>query len=164
MAELKKITKETTHFTANGKKYVIADGVSIARFEEYEKLQPILAYGINHKEIFTHLRKAWDYLNKNKPIDAGVILHNVMSGIENVDKEDRVHPGLLIAALFINREDEDLSKYDKNISLDKIKDWREEGYDVSSFFLLALNSLQGFKQTYVEYINQIKQEVLEIKE
>lgn len=164
MAELKKITKDTTHFTANGRKYVIADGVSIARFEEYEKLQPILAYGINHKEIFTHLRKAWDYLNSGKPNNAAVVLHNVMAGIENVDKEDRVHPGLLIAALFINREDEDVSKYDKNLSLEKINDWREEGYDVTSFFLLALNSLQGFKQTYVEYISQIKQDLLQVKE
>lgn len=163
--EPKKITPETTEFEANGKKYYVAKSVSIARYEEYEKIQPLLTFGVDFKSIFKNIRKAWDYLNDPKGRnDAAVVLHNLMSAITEIEKEDRAEPGLLICALFINREGEDVAVYDKQIALDKINDWRKEGYDIDSFFLLALNSIAGFRQTYVEYINQLSQEKVNLKQ
>jgi hypothetical protein len=162
--EAKKITQETTQFEANGNKYFITKGVSIRRFEEYEKLQVLLSYGASHQEIFKHLRKAWDLLNENKRNDATIVLYNLMSGIERFQSDDRVHPALLISTLFINRENEDPGKWSKELALEKIKDWTEAGYDISSFFLLALNSLEGFKRTYLEFINQISQKSVDLNQ
>lgn len=164
MNEPKKITPQTETFEANGKKYFIAKSVSIERYEQYEKIQPLLTFGVDFKSVFANVRKAWDYLDAGKRNDAAVVLHNIMSAIAEIEKEERVHPGLLIAALFINREGEDVARYDKNICLEKINDWRAEGYDMDSFFLLALNSIQGFKKTYIEYLNQLKNENSPIKE
>jgi hypothetical protein len=154
-------------FIANGHKYHVSKKISITRWKEYEKLEPRLTYGIGFDDLFKNIKKAYEALNskEGKIADAAVILHNIMSGIKSIEDEKREHPSLLMCALVINREGEDTGKFDADLQLEKIEDWRKEGYDALPFFTFALCSIQGFRETYVEHItkelgkNQTKKQV-----
>lgn len=155
--EIKSIKAADGSFMANGNKYFIMDKITPNRYKEYEKLVPRLTFGLDFNEIFKNLQKAYDALNKQKFADSSVIIHNMMSGISSVNDEKRVHPALMMAALVINREGEDPSKYDENLMMQKIQDWTEEGLDMMSFFEMSLNAIQGFRETLVKYIQaQVK--------
>lgn len=139
-------------FEANGKRYFICDKISINRWKEYEKLMPRLTYGLDFDTMNKQHTKAYAALNDKKFADAAVILHNLMSGIKDANDDSRVHPGLLMAALLINYEGEDAGIYDLQIQLKKIKDWEAEGLDILGFFAFALASINGFRETYLSYI------------
>ena len=162
MAEVKTLDLfKVSSFEANGHKYHISKKISIPRWREYEKLEPRLTYGVDFDSMFKQLRKAYDALNtKNgNVLDAGIIIHNLMSGIKDIESDKREHPALLMCALVINREGEDAGTFDEQLQLDKIEDWRKEGFDVLPFFTFALFSIQGFKTIYVQYIaSQITEE------
>lgn len=146
------------HFMANGKKYIIANKISIARFKEYEKLVPQLTIGIGFNEMYTNLRKAYSYLNtpQPKPLDAGIIIHNLLNGIKDINDNKRIHPSLKMAALVINREDENAAEYDEQLMQDKINDWQVEGLDMLSFFEMSLNSIQGLKEQLIKFTEETK--------
>lgn len=147
-------------FTANGKLYVVSKTLSIARFKEYEKLVPLLTFGQGFEEIFAGLKKAFSLLNNPapKPLDAGIIIHNLMNGIKDINDNKRIHPALKMAALVINRKDEDPTKINDQLMLDKISDWEAEGLDMLTFFELSLNSIQGFNEELIKLTQESKKE------
>lgn len=148
-------------FIANGKKYFISDKICIARWKEYEKLSPRLTHGVGFDEMQKTLTKSFSLLNKSnpEPLAAGILLHNVLNGIKDINDDSRVHPSLLMCALIINREGEDVGIFDKQTQLDKIKDWETEGLDILSFFAFALRSINGFRETYLLYIQEQAEEL-----
>lgn len=152
--QLKTIDVKTKEFTANGKKYYIMDKISAERYKEYEKLVPVLTFGIGFNEIYSNLMKLWENLNKQNFADSAVICHNIMKGISTIDDPKRVHPAHMMAALVINREGEDVRGYDEQLMKDKIQDWIVEGYDMMSFFGLSLSSIHGFKETLLKYTQE----------
>jgi len=154
--EIKTVDFSQKEFMANGHKYIITDKISIRRYAEYQKLMPKLTYGLGFEEIFKSLKSAYNALNtkEGKVADAAVIIHNIMNGVSKVEEASRVHPALKMAALFINREGEDLKIYDEELIEKKIEDWTEEGYNVSDFFTLALSSINGFREIYKESIQK----------
>lgn len=154
--ELKQIDFKDREFMANGRKYIISNKISIRRYAEYQKLIPGLTFGLGFDEIFKNLKQAYNHLNKQNFADSAVILHNVMNGISNVEETARIHPALKMAALFINREDEDLKLVDEELIKQKIEDWTEEGYNISDFFTLSLNSIEGFREAFQEYTQKNK--------
>lgn len=156
--------KPGSTFMANGKKYYVSEKISIARFKEYEKLEPLLTYGVGFKEIFDGLKKNYQALNEKRFADAAVITHNIMTGIKDIENDKRVHPALLMAALVINREDENPKIFDRQIQEDKIKDWTEEGLNIIDFFTLSLTSIRGFRETYLEFIRQQAKDIVEKSE
>lgn len=160
MPELKTLKPTDKSFIANGKKYFITDKISIARWKEYEKLMPRITYGVGFEEMFKSHSKLYALLNQQKFADSAVIVHNLMNGIKEINDETRVHPSLLMCALLINREGEDAGAYSKEIQLEKIDDWQKEGMDILSFFAFALQSINGLKKTYLEYIANQAQETL----
>lgn len=143
-----------TQFMANGTKYFVSTKLSIKRYEEYEKLQPKLTFDVDFSTMFAALKKIYSFLNDRKFADAAVLTHNLMSGIEEVRNEKRIHPALLMAALAINAEGEDPGSYDEQVQLKKIEDWRAEGFDIYGFFIFALNTIKGFAQEYNEFITE----------
>jgi len=151
-------------FIANGKKYYIADKICIDRWKEYEKLQIRLTFGIGFLEIFSNLTAAFELLNKQKFAQAAVVIHNVLSGIKDAETPERMPDALMMCALVMNREGEDVKVYDEQVALDKIEDWRAEGLDMLSFFAWALNSINGFKQTYISFIEELANKAMSTKE
>lgn len=160
---LKTIDLTTKSFEANGHKYYISDKVSFARWTEYEKISPKLTYGVDFDSMYKSHGKAYAALNEKRFADAAVIMHNLMSGIKDANDDSRVHPALEICALIINREGEDMAEYNKAFQLEKINDWQTEGFDILSFFALALRSISGFRETYLEYLKQEAQKLIDGK-
>lgn len=160
---LKKIDLTTKSFEANGHKYYITDQVSFSRWIEYEKLSPKLTYGVDFDSMYKAHSRAYAALNEKKFADAAVIMHNLMSGIKDANDDKRIHPALEICALIINREDEDMAVYERSFQLEKINDWQVEGFDILSFFALALRSINGFRETYLEYLKQEAQKMINDK-
>ena len=137
---------------ANGRKYRVSEMISVDRFKQYEKLEPKLTYGVTFEEMFKNIKKAYQAVNEQRFADSAVILHNIMAGIQDVENEQRVHPALIMCALVINFEGEDSTIYDEAVILGKIDDWQKEGLNMLDFFMLALSSIKGFRETYLQYI------------
>ena len=155
--EAKRLNLEEKTFEANGKTYQVTQHISIDRFIEFERLQAHVGFGIDFKNIYEKLGKAYEHMNKNKLADAAVIIHNLANGIgENLEK--REHPILNMCALFINRDDENAGVLDEDLMEAKIKDWKEEGYAMDDFFSLAFNFVDGFIPAYKEIIQNISEE------
>ena len=148
--ELKKINLTTGKFSANGQNYTILKNIPLSRYRQFKKLQPRLVYGMDTKTLMQNCVKAFGYLNspKPEPANAAIIIHNIMNGIKDVDDDSREDAALLICALIIVRDGEDVGVYNEALSSEKIRDWEKEGYEPDGFFLLALTSINAFKETF----------------
>lgn len=157
MTKLKSLPSNVTEFDANGHKYYVAKSIAPIRYKEYEKLLPSISFGLTFQSIYSNLSKLYAHLNAQHFADASVVCHNLMSGIRNIDDENRVHPSMLMCALFINREGEDETKYDEAFMLEKINDWMAEGYDYGSFFHFAISGINGFRDALIASTNDLLQ-------
>ena len=132
---------------ANGKVYHIAKELSIVRFKTLEELEVEFYYGFTMREMFEKLKESFMDLNKSKPADASVKIHNLMTGI--ADKLDKRQPVMLrICTLFINTKEENLNEWSTELADEKINDWTVEGYAIDDFFSLAANLVPGFMKDY----------------
>lgn len=148
MTELKTPEKEAKSFTANGVEYFIEQSLSFERYKMYQKLQIECGYDVTFYGMFEKVKEAYGLLNKMKMADAAVILHNIMSGVSNVDK--RQIPVLEMCALFINAKDENRNEINQDMVDKKIADWQQEGIAVDYFFSIAISTMQNFVTAYNE--------------
>ena len=156
--ELKKIDFEKGVITGvSGEEYFIETGLSIERFTEFEKLQSHVGFGIDFDGVVNKLKDCYEKLNKMKPADAAIIIHNLMNGIIH-KVENRSHPVMEMCALFINHKDEDRKVFNTDEIKKKINDWSE--YDIQDFFSLAFSLVKNFIPIYEE----ISLDISEIKE
>lgn len=150
--EYKKLDIDASEFEANGKKYFIKQSLSVERFRWFEKYQVDFGFGRGYKSIADSLKKSVDLGNKGKGIEAWNIILNLINAIgEGLEK--RTNNAMMICALFIVTEDEDLTKWDEQLQQEKINDWNAEGYDVNSFFQLAANLVTGFIEDLEEILS-----------
>ncbi len=154
--EFKELKITDKQFEANGKIYVVSDKISINRYIEYQKTMPLLTFGTNFSEMFKQLKNAYNHLNKQQFADSAVIIHNLLTNVANVEESSRIHPALKMAAMFINTKEEDITVYDEELTKQKIEDWSKEGYSISDFFTLSLNSISGFRDAFQEYTEKRK--------
>lgn len=159
MNQLKTISIQTKEFMANGRKYVVSPSVTPLRFKEYEKLVPAFSFGLSWQNVYSQVLKAFELLNKQQFANAAVVMHNIANGIKTIDDPNRIHPALEMCALVINREDEDLRTYNRDLMLEKIADWQAEGYDMQGFFHFALNTIQGLKEELIKFTSESLQEI-----
>lgn len=150
--DLKKLDFEATEFMANGKRYFIKQSLSVERFRWFEKYQVDFGFGRTYKSIADALKKAIEFGNKGKGIEAWNIVLNLVLAIGD-GLEKRTNNAMMICALFIVTDDEDLTKWDEQQQLEKINDWNTEGYDVNSFFQLAANLVTGFIEDLEEILS-----------
>lgn len=153
---VKTLDLKSRTFTANGNKYTILDTMPLSRWRIFNKLQPRLTFGCDFKSLFENLNKAYRYLDtpKPQPASSAIVIHNIMNGLNDVADDSREEPALLICALFIVRDGEDVGAYDEAACIEKIRDWEKEGYDANGFFHLALISIPAFRTTFEEFINR----------
>lgn len=145
MTELKKLDLTKSTFVANGVTYHIETQLSIERFCEYQILEKEAGFGLSFKKVFENLKELHALMNGVKFVEAAVKLDNLMRGVAKLEERE---PTLLkICALFINTADEDRTTINNDMTMKKIEDWKRE-YDISGFFQLALNTVDGFFQIY----------------
>lgn len=151
--ELKKLPIEEGRFMANGKLYVIETGFSIERYAMYQRYQLEAGYGVTFEEMLHNWEKVIDYANKLKFTDIAVLSHNMLKGVTKI--ADREPVLLKMCALFINAENEDRRTITDDMISVKINDWKEEGFDIRGFFTLALNTINGFIDSWVKLTQAI---------
>jgi hypothetical protein len=152
MNQTKRLPQGFREFEADGHKFEVNTILSIDRYEHYQKLQPRLAYGIDFQALFNSDKKVYQLLNDQRFADCAVIIHNRMNGIKDILDNKREEPGLLTAALAILRDDEDPAIFDEKFQIEKIANWRKEGYAMEDFFLFAAAIMKGLPKAYNEYI------------
>lgn len=157
---LKVIDLDKGSFMANGNEYFIEKSISQERFMMYQKLQIELTYQTGFAGMYRALQNLYELLNKQKFADCAVIAHNALNGIKIT--EDKRIPALELAALFINEKDEDRKIINQDMVDKKLKDWAEEGLDVTPFFQLAISSIAGFKEIYNELIRSSLEEAIKL--
>jgi len=139
-----------TEFVANGKLYFIEPEISVERFQKMQEIEIELAYGVSYKKMFEGLKECYEYLNDQQFADAAVFLHNLMNSIGKL--EERESPIMEYCTMFINTADEDRKVVDEKVMSNKLEDWKKEGINYHSFFLLAVNMVRGLKENYLEFI------------
>jgi len=159
------------NFPANGVRYYIAsgeDGISIHRFNEWQRLSAMVGWGAKFDKIYQNLHKVEELVDGFARSDNG--LRDVYLHIEAMKEgiiaasEDRDMLALFQCTLFINRRDEDVTKWDMETARQKIDDWNREGYDVADFFSLAISSIAGFNSVYSGLIERWGAKVEEMGE
>ena len=55
---------------------------------------------------------------------------------------------MLFCALFCNRIDEEIHKYDERIMLEKLNDFKESNINIEDFFLLSTMLINGLRNVY----------------
>lgn len=138
MGELRKIDIKEGKFECGGKTYYISETLSFARYEKLQELLIEFTYSATPQDIFIVIRNAYDKVNAQKFADAAVALHNLMAGLEKVEKKK--NPALKICALFCNAEGEDFTICNDAIINSKIEAWGKE-LDVTPFFHFAASLL-----------------------
>lgn len=154
MNNLKPLAAGTVKFPANGKEYIIEQQVSFDRWIQYEEIQEELMWGLTPKEQFNNLQKIIDEANEGNIANVGIIAREQMLGVKR--KLDKRWPtALRMCALFCNTADEDRKTITEEMINIKIADWRAEGYDINSFFTLALTTIPG----YLDILNSITRDI-----
>jgi hypothetical protein len=149
---LKRIDFEKGELVADGKTYKLATEMSINRFKALEALEIEFYYGFTMREMFEKLKASFLDLNKAKPADAAVKIHNIMKGV--ADRVDKREPVILrICSLFLNTEGEDVSEWSEELAKEKIDVWAKEGFLIDDFFTLAASTVPGFIKDYERILN-----------
>jgi hypothetical protein len=164
MKELIKLDASTKTFKANGTTYYVERSISADRYREYLNIEMELGNGMSSVDFFHKVKEAWSIiadtpiqsLSPNHLNKAQNLLYQSMEGIGKI--ADRDLEVLRICALFINYDDEDRRFYSKDIEERKIKDWREAGIDVNSFFLLASTFSESIQRLYKLSLENFLQE------
>lgn len=162
---LKRINLETGSFTANGTKYQIESQLSIERYCEMQVLEKELGFGVTFRGMFDKLKAIYTDLNKANFVGASVTVDGMLRGIAKIEEREPIV--LKICALFINAEGENRGAWTTDLFVKKINDWKAEGLDMQDFFIVALNSVNGFIGIYNQITEAISgttglQEILEV--
>lgn len=147
---------------ANGKTYYIEESISYGRWKEYRKHTITLPLDMGFDTLFNHLLDGYNKLNKKEPdiLGCGIVLHNLMNGIKNIMDEKNIPVVLKMCALFINEENEDRSVITEQMIESKVADWAAEGYDMGSFFTLAVSLIPDFLKNYDQLTQSTSEGVL----
>jgi hypothetical protein len=117
--------------------------LTVSRWEEFEKLQPRLGFGLDFAGIFSTLNLSIDLANKGKGVEAWNLIYNLKTSVGE-RLENRIDSAMSICCLFLNREDEDITSVDIELFKEKVSDWKQEGIAAVDFFVLASNLVRGF--------------------
>lgn len=150
---LKRINLETGVFQANGTTYRIESQLSIERYCELQILEKEMAFGTTFRGFFDILRGVYMDLNKADFVSASVKVHNVLQGVAKIEEREPVV--LKMCSLFINADGENRAEWSNDLVVKKIQDWKAEGLDMQDFFVVALNSVNGFLRIFSQITEAI---------
>lgn len=152
MGLLKKLEPDCQTFQCDGRTFYIEDTLSFNRYEKLREYSLEFGFSATVPDVFNRLNSAWKLLNETKLGDAAVMLHNIMNGIQKIEKKSDV--AFRVCALFVNEKEEDSTVWDEAIEKNKIECWSKE-YDVTGFFLLASAKVPGWLSVYSNVIQGI---------
>lgn len=145
---------------AGGKIGYIQYALSTTRYVEYLKRLPKLTFNTSYKGMYDTLSKIYMVNSSGNDMIYAVqqsreLAWNQLEAIKRFD-ESEILDVIDFCALFINFENEDVSKYDHAMHESKKVILSEEGYDASLFFQLQVNLIEGFSQSF-QLISKLSQ-------
>lgn len=149
-------------------KYKFLTEISIDRFIVYQKHEPEFTFGLTWDTIYDKMIEIYNHLNRSRLMDAGIIVKEILDNVgTNKAKAYQYDGMLMLATIFIVREDEDIEIFSYDVAKQKIDDWKGAGIDYSSFFSFVANCTRNYI-TKLEEISQstseqIEKQVKEIK-
>lgn len=146
-------------FEANGNKYYIHKSLTVDRYKAFQKMQIEAGFGVGFASVYDGMVKAYSLLNKQAFADAAVLIHNMINSIKGLD--EREHPAIVMCALFINREGENVNVVDDGVIMAKIEDWKAEGIPADFFFGYCQNLIQDYMRALKELEGGSLQEILQ---
>jgi hypothetical protein len=129
----------------SGTVYTTESSLSVARYAAFQMYEKELAYGFTVDGIYKQLKVIYELVNKQKFLDAGVKVNDLMRGALKV--KERQPAIMKICALYINAPDEDRGDITPEIIDKKIADWAE--YDIRDFFAVATRSVRGLTEIFL---------------
>lgn len=148
MKQVKEVNIEDGSFIANGTEYLIENKIAVGRYADFQKLEFMVGFQAGFYGAFENMKSAYNSLNAGKYADAAVMLHNTMTGVNNI--ENRLDACIMMAALFLNTKDEDRTTIDEAMVAKKRHDWEAEGIDITFFLRFAASAVHGFIPIYRE--------------
>jgi hypothetical protein len=144
--KMRNIDFDSGQFEANGKIYYLENKLSVGRFCEFQILQRELWTGMTVQEFFKGFLDLEKLLNQMRFSDIAIFVNQVKTHMLKVKEKEPVM--FKIATLFVNTEDEDRNKWDNDLVVKKLHDWKESGIDSQDFFHIALTLAPGFVEQY----------------
>jgi hypothetical protein len=136
---MKKIAPDAKEFEANGRRYRVVSSLTVSRYEDFELFQLEVGIGRSFEAIQQSINHAYRLCNrvvKGEEVFAELaILLRDMSIGASLAGTHTPHAVLKMCALFLVRDEEDLSRCPNELIEDKINDWREAGSTVESHIL-----------------------------
>jgi hypothetical protein len=133
---------DTDYIKANGNKYFYSEKLGIERYIVYERLAVQISTGMKAKEVIPVITECLKILRYGNDLLAAHFsaiekLQALASETIKTFSPDHIHDMLMFCTLFLNREGEDTSEYNEELSKAKIRDWVKEGIDMVFFFRLC---------------------------
>jgi hypothetical protein len=137
MIGLKRLDENTRAFEANGRRYIVHDGLTVDGFQMLEELRIEMEAGNTAGDLLKLCQKTYEALNTQKFADASVTLYNAINVAERISA-GKQPAWMLSLTLFIRPEGTDLRRWDEAEAETWIADWNDEGYSIADLFTLAL--------------------------
>jgi hypothetical protein len=130
----------------NGTWYFKAKKVITERYQILERHEIQFGFGGAFRDVFDKITEAYKLGNQRKDLDLGVMLHNVLHGLTNVDSA--LTYAFEMCTVLLNHEGENLREFTDETRLKKLRDFKEGGIDSRFFFQLAALNTPGFLDAY----------------
>lgn len=130
----------------NGHNYFKAKKIGTERYQLLERHEIQFGFGGAFKDVFDKIAEAYKLGNQRKDLDLGVVLHNILHGLTNVD--NALTYAFEMCTVLLNHEGENLREFTEETRLKKLRDFREGGIDSRFFFQLAALNTPGFLHAY----------------
>jgi hypothetical protein len=126
----------------NGTHYFKAKRIGTERYQLLERHEIQFGFGGAFKDVFDKIAEAYKLGNQRKDLDLGVVLHNILHGLTNVD--NALTYAFEMCTVLLNYEGENLREFSDDIRQKKLRDFKEGGIDSRFFFHLAAVNTPGF--------------------
>lgn len=151
MTELRTINFDLKHFECeDGKrKFTIKEVPSFERYRIMQKVCLEFGFSASFIDIYNNITSGFELLNKMKPAEGAVVLHNILKGMASA--EEKYPAAFRLCALFIDEEGEDPAVYDEGKMNEKIECWGKE-LSPLPFFNMASELVIGWMPAYKDFI------------
>lgn len=130
----------------NGVRYFKAKRIGTERYQLLERHEIQFGFGGAFRDVFDKIGEAYKLGNQRKDLDLGVLLHNILHGLTNVD--NALTYAFEMCTILLNHEGENLREFTEETRAKKLRDFKEGGIDHQFFFHLAAVNTPGFLDAY----------------
>lgn len=143
----KEIDVQSGQFVANGNTYFIQpEKITPYRFQVWQSMSLELSENATFSSLYDAFQNIFnastqgnDMLSSNHKV--AETSYNAMQQMKDIRMSSNIH--LKFCALFINRDGEDVTRWDDALVEQKLNDWKKEPFDMSVFFSLAMSQVPG---------------------